>query len=311
VKVVRPARQDIVRKVLLPGSVRADLDVTLHSKVSGYVKSVGKDRGDRVKAGEVIAVLEVPEMLLELESAAATFALEDSTLKRLEAIRKLERSAVTDQDLDLAKAKRAVAEASLKRLRTLLSYADIRAPFDGYVTERYVDPGAFVQQGKIVSIVDASKVRVVLDVPEPEVRFASVGSTAEVQLESLPGRPIHAKVSRMATALDPSTRTMRVELDVPNADLKILPGTFARVALAVEKRSNVLVIPSEAVFTQHDKAFVFINSGGVARKQAVTLGLTEGKSIEAASGLTGEETLLLPIGKALSEGMPVQSGEGG
>jgi membrane fusion protein (multidrug efflux system) len=311
VKVVRPTRQDIVRRVTLPATVRADLEVTLHGKVSGYVKSIVKDRGDRVKAGEVIATLEVPEMLLELESAGATFALEDATLRRMEATRKIERSAVTDQDLDLAKAKRAVAEASLKRLKTLLNYAEIRAPFDGFITERFVDPGAFVQQAKIVSIVDLSIVRVLVDVPESEVRFASVGATGEIHLESLPGGVVSAKVVRTATALDPATRTMRVELDVPNPGHKILPGTFARVALAVERRTNALVIPSQAVVTQHEKAFVFVNAGGVARKLAVTLGLVEGERIEAASGLTGEESIILPIGKTLSDGMLVRTSEGG
>src|SRR6187549_1121012 len=104
VKTIKPARQDIVRKVVLPATVRADSEVTLYAKATGFLKTLTKDRGDKVKAGELIAVLEIPEMLSEIAHARASFALEETTLKRLEAIRKVEKSAVTDQDLDLSRA---------------------------------------------------------------------------------------------------------------------------------------------------------------------------------------------------------------
>ncbi len=310
VKTVRPARQDIVRKVVLPATVRADSEVTLYAKATGFLKTLTKDRGDKVKAGELIAVLEIPEMLSEIAHARASFALEETTLKRLESIRKVEKSAVTDQDLDLSRAKRDMAEATLKRLETLRGYTEIRAPFDGSVTERFVDPGAFIQQSKILSIVDISKVRILLDVPEGEVRFSPVGTQAEVRLDALPGKSVRGKISRSAGSLDPVMRTMRVEIDLPNDDSIIFPGMFARVELGVERHPNVLVIPSKAIALSQDKSFVFVNFGGKAKRITVTLGTHDGDWYEARSGLTGEESLLVPDGRALTDGMAIQVAEG-
>jgi RND family efflux transporter MFP subunit len=305
VKIVKPARQGIARKIILPASVRADSEVTLYAKVTGYLKTITKDRGDRVKTGEVIALLEIPEMLSEIAHAKASFAIEESTCKRLEAIRKAEKSAVTDQDLDLAHAKRDMAEATLKRLETMRGYTEIRAPFDGSVIERFADPGAFIQQSKIVSIVDASKVRVVVDVPEAEVRFAQTGTEAGIRFDAIPGRSVKAAISRSAGALDPILRTMRIELDVPNPDLTIYPGMFARVELGVERRPNALVIPSKAVTILQNHSFVFVNLGGTAKKVAVTVGTADGDWCEASSGLTGDELIILPDGKPLAEGIAV------
>ena len=310
VKTVKPTRQAIVRKIELPATVRADLEVTLYGKVTGYVKAVHKDRGDRVKAGEVIATLEVPEMLLELENARASHTMEETTLRRLEAIRKLEKTAVTDQDLDLARAKKTMAAATLKRLETLLSYTEIRAPFGGTVTERFVDPGAFVQQAKIVSLVDSSKVRVLVDVPEAEVRFAEVGTLAEVKIDALPDVKIQGKVARSSEALDYSTRTMRVEIEVPNPDYKIRPGMFAHVNLSIERRADALVIPTKAVLGKLEKRFVFVNWSGTAKRIAIDLGVENGEWVEATKGLTGNEAVIIPNGETLVEGMRLQTPEG-
>jgi RND family efflux transporter MFP subunit len=309
VRTVKPARQDIARKVVLPAGVRADAEVTLYAKVTGYLKTISKDRGDRVKAGELLAVLEIPEMISEIAHARAQFAIEESTCKRLEAIRKAEKSAVTDQDLDLAHAKRDMAEATLKKLETMKGYTEIRAPFDGSVTERFVDPGAFLQQSKILSIVNTAKVRVLVDVPEAEVRFAQPGTEAAIRFDALPGKSVKAAISRSAGALDPILRTMRIELDVPNADGGLYPGMFARVELGVERRPHALVIPCKAVAILQEHAFVFVDLGGTAKKVSVTLGTADGEWTEACTGLTGDELLILPEGKALIDGMAVR-GEG-
>jgi RND family efflux transporter MFP subunit len=309
VRACKPVRHEIVRNIRLPATARANYEVTLYAKATGFVKSIPKDRGDRVKAGEIIATLEVPEMVLELEHARASFAMDDTTLKRLEGIRKLEKTAVTEQDLDLARAKRAMAEATLKRLQALLDYAEIRAPFDGVVTERFVDPGAFVQLAKIVALVDPSVIRVMVDVPEPEARFAQVGTPAEIQFDALGSKPISAKISRIATTLDPVARAMRVEIDVPNPDYRILPGMFAHAKLGVERKPNVLVVPAKSVIQQQDRSYVYLCSGGVAKKLEITLGTMDGEWCEARSGLTGDELVILPEGQVLMDGTSIQLSE--
>jgi RND family efflux transporter MFP subunit len=306
VRVVRPGRQDLIRNVVLPASVRADLEVTLYSKVTGFLKEIAKDRGDKVKAGERIATIEIPEMLSEIEHARASAALDDSTFKRLEAIRKVEKTAVTDQDLDMARAKRDMSRAMLQKLETMQSYTEIRAPFGGTITERFVDPGAFIQQGKIVSMVDTSKVRVLVDVPESEVRAARVGTKAGIRFDAIPGKSYEAAVSRSADALDATLRTMRVEIDVPNKDFLIYPGMFGRVTLEVDPHPMALVLPADAVTLQQDKAFVFIDVEGKAKKVSVTLGLESAGVWEILKGLSGSESVLLPEGKPIVEGVAVR-----
>jgi membrane fusion protein (multidrug efflux system) len=310
VRAVKPSRREVVRRVLLPATVRADMEVTLYNKVAGYVKTIIKDRGDRVKTGELIAKIEIPEMALELENARASFALEDSTLRRLEAIRKIEKAAVTDQDMDLARAKRAMAEATMKRLETMLGYTEIRAPFDGYITERFVDPGAFIKEGRIVHIEDTTTVRVLVDVPEPEVRFAEVGTTAVVHLDAFPGMEIQGKITRRAPGLDLATRTMIAEIELANPERKILPGMFARVELAVERRKEVLALPGKAIVIHQDKAFVFVQADGTAQKVAVALGTVDGPWTEVTQGLKGDESILLSDGQPLVDAMPIQIVEG-
>ncbi|HLY11374.1 MAG TPA: efflux RND transporter periplasmic adaptor subunit [Planctomycetota bacterium] len=310
VRVVRPIRQDLIRKVVLPGSVRADLEVTLYSKVTGFLKDITKDRGDKVKAGELIAKLEIPEMISEIEHARASAALDESTFKRLEAIRKVEKTAVTDQDLDMARAKRDMSQATLQKLETLQAYTEIRAPFSGSITERFVDPGAFIQQGKVVSMVDISKVRVLVDIPESEVRAAQAGTPAEVQFDALPGKTFPAAVSRSAGSLDTTMRTMRVEIDVQNPAFLIYPGMFARVTLDVDPHPMALVLPSEAVTLQQDRAFVFVEAEGKAKKIPVRVGMEDGRRWEILKGLTGAESVLIPEGKPLVEGVAVKIVEG-
>jgi RND family efflux transporter MFP subunit len=310
VRAVKAARQDLVRRIMLPATVRPESEVTLYAKATGFLKSLSKDRGDRVKTGELIAVLEIPEMLSEIAHARASFALDETTLKRLESIRKIEKSAVTDQDLDLAHAKRDMSEATLKRLETLRTYTEIRAPFDGTVTERYADPGAFIQQGKLVSIIDASKVRVVVDIPESEVRFSLPGTEARIHLDALPARKLLGKISRSSGVLDTVSRTMKVEIDLPNSESDIYPGMFARVELGLERHPNVLAIPSKAIGSSHDKSFVFVTLGGKVKKIAVTVGTQDGDWCEARTGLTGEELIILPDGRTLIDGMAVLIAEG-
>jgi RND family efflux transporter MFP subunit len=310
VRITRPVRQEIVRKIQLPATAKAQFEVILYAKATGFVKTVLKDRGDRVKAGEIIATLEVPEMILELEHARASFALEDTTLKRLEGIRKVEKSAVTDQDLDLARAKRAMAEASHKRLQALLDYTEIRAPFSGVVTERYVDPGTFVQQARIVALIDPSVIRVNVDIPESEARFAKVGTEADIRFDALDGPPMRARISRMATALDPMARAMRVEIDVQNPDFRILPGMFAHASLGMERKADALVVPAKSILQQQDRSYVFVNAGGTAKKRKVTLGTADGDWCETRSGLSGDEAIILSDGQILVDGAAVQTMEG-
>lgn len=307
VQVVKPERGDVARRVALPATVRADFEVKLHAKANGYVQSIVKDRGDRVRKDEVIATLDIPEVAQERESAKAAFKLEDATVQRLDAIWKAEKTAVTVQDLDVARAKRDMAAAALKRLDALVGYAEVRAPFDGVVTERFVDPGALVQAGPVVTVVDLSKVRVIVDVPEPDVRLVAVGTPADVRLDALPGRAFPTKVARASSSLDPGTRTLRAELEVSNSDGAILPGMYASVSLVLERHADALALPAKAIQSEQGKPCVFVVAEGKAHKVAVSLGIDDGVRTEVTSGLAGDESVILPGRETPTDGMRVEA----
>ncbi|MHC4607706.1 MAG: efflux RND transporter periplasmic adaptor subunit [Planctomycetota bacterium] len=310
VTVVRPERGEVVRRITLPGTVRANFEVTLYAKTTGYVKSIVKDRGDTVKKGEQIAVLDIPEMQLDLERARADLHLKDATLKRLEKIREIEKTAVTDQDLDVARAEHAIASAALSRLEALAEYADIRAPFDGMVTERFVDPGALVQKGRIVKMVDAARVRILVDVPETDLRFVGPGTRAVVRTDALPGREFEADVTRLAGSLETETRTMRVELEIANPERAIAPGMSARVVFDLERKKNVLVLPGRAVMSREKNPSVYVNRDGRAENTPIVIGVVDGSRLEVASGLKDEDVVILSAGEPIREGMRVEVHQG-
>jgi RND family efflux transporter MFP subunit len=259
VRVAAAERHDVARTIALPATVEAFEVAPLHAKVSGYLERITVDIGDRVSRDQVLAVLDIPEMGGEYAAAQARLsearaqsakAEADLALQKVvvERHRKLrERRAVTEQDLDeaeakhlsaqasleLARARVKSAEAELERLGALMEYAKIKAPFDGVVTERHADPGALVQaatsSGAVVpmlTVARVDRVRVFLDVPEPEVPYVDHSDRATFVPKALDGEDFSGRVTRFAGALNPSTGTMRTEVDFDNPD-----GRLARCHL--------------------------------------------------------------------------------
>jgi hypothetical protein len=217
-----------------------------------------------VQSGELIALLEIPEMVSEIAHARASFAIEESTCKRLEAIRKAEKSAVTDQDLDLAHAKRDMAEATLRRLETMKSYTEIRAPFDGSVTERFADPAPSSSSRRSSRSSTRPKCASWWTFPKPKCDSPDRHrgehplrrpSGQEHQSDHFPpgGRP----------RSDPPHDADRTRRSEPKR--AILPGMFARVEPGGRAPPNVIVIPAKAVTISQNHSFVFINLGGWPR----------------------------------------------
>src|SRR3989449_8968729 len=214
VQVVRPKRGPITRNVTLPGEVKAYQQATLYAKVAGYLKTITVDKGDQVKEGTLLAEIEVPELLADRARHIAEVKVADLDYKRLSESQKKLPDLVVPQTVDNAKAKLDVAKASLERTQTLLNFARITAPFDGMVTRRMVDAGAFIpaatsgsaaQTAAIVTLADFSKVRVQVAVPELEASLVATGQTARVMVEGLPGQSFDGKVTRFSYALDDAT----------------------------------------------------------------------------------------------------------
>jgi membrane fusion protein (multidrug efflux system) len=318
VRVTRPTRGEIYRFVTLPGSVRANREVTLYAKIPGYLKSIAVDKGDVVKAGQALGEIEVPELLAERAKLQTEVRVAEIEAKRVTAARSRAPDLVTPQTVEEAQGGLEVAQARLVHAETLLQYSRLLAPFDGVVTMRYVDGGAFVpaatassspQTAAIVTLMDFTTVRVQVPVPETEASRVRPGQPVRVTVEGIPGRIFEGSVSRHGFALDESTRSLSVEADLPNPDLELRPGMYATVRVGVEKHADAMLLPVEALVTDKANAFVFVAESGIARKTPIKAGFNDGARVEVSSGLKGSETVILVGNQNLADGAPISPKE--
>ncbi|WP_395737868.1 efflux RND transporter periplasmic adaptor subunit [Prosthecobacter sp.] len=291
----KPTTGTIHRWVSLPATLAPWQQVLLHAKVTGYVSTISVDKGDSVKAGQVIAKLEVPELLADLAKSKAEIAAASLESKRLHEARAKSPDIVLPQSVEDAEAKLAIARAGMDRITTLLAFAEIKAPFDGIVTARHVDAGALVNANtsKIVDIVDASTLRLQIPVTEMESSLVAVGKPVKAQIDASGPIPAEASISRIAYALDPATRTMLAEADLKNAELKLRPGMYAMAKIAVEKHESATLIPVAGLVMEKTNAFVFKHVDGKAMKTAVKTGFNDGTNVEIPD-LKADEVILLP-----------------
>ena len=323
VAVVQPERGDVTRSVTLPGDLVGYYESALHAKVTGYLKSIAVDKGDWVKKGQVLAEIEVPELDEKLERARASLQVRRVTYDRLKNVWATDRRLVAREDVDIAEGKFLEAKAQVDELEALVAYTHIVAPFDGVVTGRYVDPGALIQASghgdvsessgtraeavPVVRMAAIDTLRVYVYVPEGESSLVRRGIPATLHLREFPGREFKGTVTRYATALDLSTRTMLTEVDLENPRHELYPGMYADVLLELERHSGVLKVPAAAVGSAGQDHFVYAVVDGRLVKRPVTLGLTVEGSVEIASGLTGDEQIVPSIDPGLNDGDRVRA----
>ena len=312
VKVATPHRGEIFRRITLPGTVLAYQQALLCAKIAGYVKSVRVDKGDSVPEGELLAEVEVPELIADQSRLKAELQVAVVECRRVQEAQGKAPDLVTPQSVDNAKARVDIAQANLERNNTLLSFARITAPFSGVITRRMVDPGAFIpapsgngSNGALLAMMDFSKVRVQVAIPELEVPRITNGLPVRVQLEELPNRPFDGSVTRFSNALDDATRTMLTEIELPNPDRALRPGMFAQVQVTVERKSEALLVPTDAVLVEKANSSVFLLAGSKAKKTPVKTGFIDGAAVEIIDGLQPGQTVIL-VGKLpLSDGQEV------
>lgn len=273
----------------------------------------------------------------EFASAGAKSKLQTLTYERLQAVRTAEPDVVSQQDVDEAKAQSDMAAANVKetesqilqidsrikqleaakqRLQTLLGFAEIRAPFGGIVTDRFVDPGALLQAAtasdsvqKIVAVAKVDKVRVAIDVPESEAPHVRASGDATVMIDAMPGKQFQGSISRFSRSLNPATRTMRAEIDLPNTDGVLLPGMFGRATLTLAIRAGAVTVPAEALHAEGERSFVYEAIGGLARRVDVETAPGDGIDIEITGGLDGSERVIVATRQPLSDGTAVNAVE--
>jgi RND family efflux transporter MFP subunit len=318
VGVTSPRRGDIHRFVSLPGTLRANQQVTLHAKVAGYLKSIAVDRGDTVKAGQLIAEIELPEIVAERAKHDAELKIAKLESERMKTARAKAPDLITPAASDTAEARLAMAQASFAANETLLRYSKISAPFDGMVTTRYVDPGAFVPAATagtnpaaaaIVTIMDYSTVRARVGVPEIEAPRVQVGQPVVVTTDSLAGRTFRGTVTRHSGAFDEATRSLIVEADLPNSDGTLRPGMYVLVKIGVEQHKNVMLVPAAALVREKAAGFLFTLVEGKANRIPVKYGFNDGTNVEITDGLPENARVLIPGKTALVNGQAVTAVE--
>lgn len=304
--VAQPKRGTIHRWIKLPAIAAPWQEVTLQAKVSGYLDKILVDKGDRVKAGDKLAEIAVPELRADLLKWEAEVELAEQDFQRINTAMQRAADLVMKQTVDAARAKRDIAKAGLENTKAKVTYATFASPFDGVITDRFADAGAFIADGaKLVTVMDDSTLRIRFGVPEIEAALVKNGLPVTFVADSLPGKNFEAAVSRNAGALDSLIRTLPVEADLKNAEHALKPGMFAMTRIGMEKHENAMVIPVDALLTEKTKTSVFKLVDGKAVKTGVKAGFNDGVNVEVLEGVNEKDTLVVFGKVALNDGQPV------
>ena len=315
VQVVKPTRRDVAYSIALPANVSPLYQTTLYAKVSGYLKWIGPDKGDRVKKDQILAVIDAPEVEEQYRQAVADYTIKKITFERLTNVWKETPDVIAKQDVDMAEAAFQGARHLMEQRVALRDYTKVRAPYDGTITARFADPGALIQVATssssgaipLFTIMNLETVRVYANVPQEDTPWAKTGVPAVLTVQEFPGRLFAGTVTRTTHALDPSTRSLLIEVDLPNTDQALQPGTFGELTLQLRNSPDALVVPAGSLITQGKNTLVFIVEQGKAMQRKIKTGLSDGRWVEVVEGLTGAEDVVV-VGKSkLVEGATVQA----
>ena len=303
---VKPERGTIFRWVTLPASFAPWQEVDLRARVAGYLKTVKVDSGDRVKAGQILIEIEVPDLAADLIQRKAEAAAADIAAKRLREALAKSPDLVLPQDVDNAEARLTISQAGLDRAQTLLDFAQIKAPFAATVSRRLADPGAFAAAGgePLLRLTDTSTLRLRIAMVEIESGLVRLGQPVEAKVDALGGQVVSSKVSRVSGVLDPATRTMWIEADFPNADDRLRPGMFASARVGVERHDGANLIPVSGLVKEKSGSFVFKLVTGKAVKTPVKPGFNDGAKVEVPDLAPGD-LILLPGTTVLTDGQEI------
>ncbi|MFL6696487.1 MAG: efflux RND transporter periplasmic adaptor subunit [Vitreoscilla sp.] len=316
VKTTLPLAAGAARTVALPGTLQGAVQAPIAARAAGYVKRWNKDIGSRVDKGEVLAEIEAPELDQQVSQAqaardqtASTVALAQSTVDRWDALRK--KDVVSQQDLDerraalvQARANLAAADANLQRLRQLESFKRVTAPFAGIITKRNIDVGDLIDtSGKPLFLLSQTDpLRVYVNVPQSYANLVRTGQGVIVTQAELQNQQFKGLVTRTSGSIDASTRTMQVEVSLPNKDGALLPGAYVQVALPLSA-SAALSVPSNALlFRGEGTRVAVIDAQGKVKLHPVTLGRNSGTTVEVTSGLQATDRLVLNPPDSLVDG---------
>ncbi len=336
--------------LVLPGNIQAVTEAPILARATGYIRKRSVDIGDRVKAGQVVAEVEAPELDQQILQANAAIEQAKSNVQQAEAAIQqgranenlarltagrmtnlLGRGVISKQDNDNAQAQYAAqqanvealvkaaaamrssvaaAEANLARLNQMKTYQTVRAPFDGIITLRNVDTGALVNEGStlLFRVAQTGILRTYINLPQADAESVKVGQHAIISIAERPGRKFDGIVTRTSNALDPATRTLLTEVQVPNGDGGLMPGMFAQVDLTVPRKYPPLLIPGDTLVVRSDGPQVaVVSAGGTVHFTRIQLGRDYGDRLEVLSGLEEGQRLAVNPSDEVREGVTVNA----
>ena len=304
---------DLARDTIYTAELRPYLDADLHAKVAGYLKTISVDIGDRVKAGQVIATLELPEQEADLAKAQADFDVMKLSYDRVSTVSAKEPGLLAQQEVDKARGDYEMALAALNRAKATFEYAKIVAPFDGVITRRYADPGALIQSGTtsssqsmpVVHLAELARLRLDFPVPQSVAPEVTPGMPVQVTIPAT-GEVTKGIVARDTDNVDPATRMMRVEVDVDNKSLRLKPGMYATASLALQTVSHAMALPVQAVGFGDTPDVWAIDHDGVLVDRPVKLGIETADKVEILGGLARDDTVVFGSRDGLRPGMKVK-----
>jgi membrane fusion protein, multidrug efflux system len=321
VLVTHPQAASAERRLTLPATIQGYEETPVFAKIAGYLKEIRVDKGDRVKKGQVIAILESPELDQQVADAKDNLWLQTTTDQRDQGL--VLKHGISQQIADNSHGAALQADATYKQLLALQSYEVITAPFDGIVTARYVDPGVLVAQtitptstyllshltetaSPLVQLATLSPMRVYASAPQDVAKFIDDGTPTEISVVQRPGQDISAKVTRHPQALDPATRMMLVEADVQNSDGALYPGMYGTISLTVKVPTSAPLVPDDELIFRDGKVYVPLVQNSSVHLAPVSLGFDNGYSVEATSGIAMNDLIALNLGQSAIEGERVQ-----
>jgi RND family efflux transporter MFP subunit len=325
VAVTNPVSEKPDEELVLPGSLQAFEESPIYARTSGYLVKWYKDIGSRVQKGELLAHIDTPEVDQELnqtraarQQTVAQLELAKISADRWEALRKTD--SVSAQEADQqesgykqAQANLAAADANVKRLEQLEGFKDVYAPFTGVLTRRNVDPGALINAGaqaagrELFDLAKVDPLRVFTSVPQAYAPFIKVGSKVPVTLQEFPGQKFYGVVARTADSIDPITRTLLTEVDVPNKDGKLLPGSFGEIHFAVGSNVNKVTVPvNTMLFRSQGAQVAVVGAGDKVELRNITIGRDYGTTLEILGGeLSPSDRIVVNPADSLEPGQQV------
>src|SRR5579871_6884527 len=324
VAVVYPAAEKPDEELILPGSLLAYEESPIYARTSGYLVRWYKDIGSRVHEGELLATIDTPEIDQELNQAragreqiVAQLELAKISAERWENLRKSDSVSAQEADQQTsgykqAQANLAAADANVRRLEQLEGFKKVYAPFSGVLTKRNVDPGALINAGagaagrELFDIARVDPLRVYTSVPQAYAPYIRVGELTTVTLQEFPGQKFSAKVARTAESIDPNTRTLLTEVDVPNKDGRLLPGSFGEVHFAVGSNVGKDTVPVNAMlFRAQGAQLAVVGADHKVHLRPISIGKDYGATLEILGGVTQQDQIVINPPDSLEEGQEV------